>query len=229
MRQHVTVVFQDFVRYALSLADNIELGRPASAGDNEALGRALEQAGLVELAERLPDGTATPLGPEFLGGVDLSGGQWQRVALARAFFRDAPFVILDEPTAALDPRSEAALFDGVRALFAGRAVLLISHRFSSVRNANRIYVLHEGRVIEHGTHARSSGCHRDQFLASPADPPESSWLVTTTATITSTAATHTPASEPRMNPKRLRNSDGPLECAACAGSAPGAAAPAAAR
>lgn len=153
MRTHVTVVFQDFVRYALSLADNIELGRPSAAGDDAALDRALQQAGLVDLAARLPEGLRTPLGPEFLGGVDLSGGQWQRVALARAFFRDAPFVILDEPTAALDPRSEAALFDRVRALFAGRAVLLVSHRFSSVRSANRIYVLHEGRVLEHGTHS----------------------------------------------------------------------------
>ncbi len=152
MRHHITVVFQDFVRYALSLADNIELGRPGAAGDRDALRRAIDQAGIARMAEQLPDGVDTPLGPEFLGGVDLSGGQWQRVALARAFFRDAPFVILDEPTAALDPRSEAALFDRVRALFAGRAVLLISHRFSSVRNANRIYVLSEGRVIEGGTH-----------------------------------------------------------------------------
>ncbi|MGH8921456.1 MAG: ABC transporter ATP-binding protein, partial [Actinomycetes bacterium] len=153
MREHITVVFQDFVHYALSLADNIELGRPGATGDTGALERAIAQAGITQLAAQLPDGVHTPLGPEFYGGVDLSGGQWQRVALARAFFRDAPFVILDEPTAALDPRSEAALFDRVRALFAGRAVLLISHRFSSVRNANRIYVLAGGRVTEHGTHA----------------------------------------------------------------------------
>jgi ATP-binding cassette subfamily B protein len=89
---------------------------------------------------------------EFHGGWDLSIGQWQRVALARAFFRDAPFVILDEPTAALDARAESDLFERMRELLAGRAVLLISHRFSSVRSADRIYVLRRGRVVERGRH-----------------------------------------------------------------------------
>jgi ATP-binding cassette subfamily B protein len=92
------------------------------------------------------------LGPIFEGGQELSIGQWQRVALARAFFRDAPFIILDEPTAALDPRSEHRLFDRIRELTAGRSVLLISHRFSSVRAADRIYVLKQGQVVEQGSH-----------------------------------------------------------------------------
>ena len=92
------------------------------------------------------------LGPVFMGGKDVSIGQWQRIALARAFFRDAPLVILDEPTAALDARAEHDLFTRMRELFRGRAVLLISHRFSSVRSADRIYVLHDGRIVEHGTH-----------------------------------------------------------------------------
>jgi ATP-binding cassette, subfamily B, bacterial len=92
------------------------------------------------------------LGREFAGGFDLSVGQWQRVALARAFFRDAPFVILDEPTAALDARAESRLFERMRELLEGRSVVLISHRFSSVRSADRIYVLHEGRVVEQGSH-----------------------------------------------------------------------------
>jgi ATP-binding cassette subfamily B protein len=92
------------------------------------------------------------LGPEFVGGTDLSIGQWQRMALARAFFRDAPFVILDEPTAALDPRAEHDLFQRIRALLEERTVLLISHRFSSVRSADRIYVLDQGKVVEGGTH-----------------------------------------------------------------------------
>src|SRR5207253_8754587 len=87
-----------------------------------------------------------------MGGKDVSIGQWQRIALGRAFFRDAPLVILDEPTAALDARAEHDLFTRMRELFEGRSVLLISHRFSSVRSADRIYVLQEGRVVEHGTH-----------------------------------------------------------------------------
>jgi len=92
------------------------------------------------------------LGREFAGGFYLSIGQWQRVALARAFFRDAPFVILDEPTASLDARAESNLFERMRELLHGRSVVLISHRFSSVRSADRIYVLHEGRVVEDGSH-----------------------------------------------------------------------------
>ncbi|HVD26135.1 MAG TPA: ATP-binding cassette domain-containing protein [Gaiellaceae bacterium] len=100
----------------------------------------------------LPEGYETILGREFSGGFDLSIGLWQRVALARAFFRDAPFVILDEPTASLDARAESRLFERMRELLDGRSVVLISHRFSSVRSADRIYVLHEGRVVEHGTH-----------------------------------------------------------------------------
>jgi ATP-binding cassette subfamily B protein len=92
------------------------------------------------------------MGPQDQGGRERSGGQWQRLAIARALFRDAPLVILDEPTAALDPRAEAALFSDVRSLFAGRAVVLVSHRFASVRTADRIYVLHEGQVVEVGTH-----------------------------------------------------------------------------
>jgi ATP-binding cassette subfamily B protein len=101
---------------------------------------------------RLPEAYETMLGREFSGGWDLSIGQWQRVALARAFFRDAPLVILDEPTAALDARAESRLFERMRELLEGRSVVLISHRFSSVRSADRVFVLHRGRIVEHGTH-----------------------------------------------------------------------------
>ena len=100
------------------------------------------------------------LGRQFDGGHDLSIGQWQRIALARAYFRGAPFVILDEPTAALDPRAEHELFERIRAVAAGRTVLLISHRFSSVRSADRIFVLRQGRLVEQGSH--------DQLMADPA-------------------------------------------------------------
>ncbi|MEX0699215.1 MAG: ABC transporter ATP-binding protein [Acidimicrobiia bacterium] len=150
--QKVAVIFQDFLRYHLSASDNIGLGRFEAAGDREQIVEAAEQAGAATMIEKLPGGYETLLGPEFLGGVDLSTGQWQRLALARAFFRNAPFVILDEPTASLDARAEHELFERIRSLLSGRTVLLISHRFSSVRTADRIYVLHEGRVVEDGTH-----------------------------------------------------------------------------
>lgn len=149
----VAVIFQDFMRYALPARENIGLGRPESMGhDDEGVRRAARSAGAHEDIERLPDGYDTMLGSEFAGGTDLSIGQWQRVALARALFRDAPFVILDEPTAALDAQAEHRLFAGIRKLLAGRSVLLISHRFSSVREADRIHVMHAGSIVESGKH-----------------------------------------------------------------------------
>ena len=152
LRRSVAVIFQDFIRYHLIARDNIGLGRHEALEDREAIRRAARQAGADAFLAGLPEGYETMLGPEFEGGTDLSIGQWQRVALARAFFRDAPFVILDEPTAALDPRAEQELFRRIRALLAGRTVLLISHRFSSVRSADRIYVLDDASIIESGTH-----------------------------------------------------------------------------
>lgn len=152
-RQRVAVLFQDFVHYFLTAKENVGLGDWQRVDDMTAIEEASRQAGIHEMFSKLADGYDSLLGPEFLGGVDISGGQWQRIALARAFFRDAPLIILDEPTAALDPRSEAALFASIRQLFAGRSTLLISHRFSSVRSADRIYVMADGRVAESGTHA----------------------------------------------------------------------------
>ena len=151
-RQHITVLFQDYVKYFMSVRDNIATGRWERFNDDDDVKEAATRAGVDGLFSGLPSGYDTLLGPEFLGGVDISGGQWQRVALARAFFRDAPFIILDEPTASLDPRSEAELFANIRELFKGRATLFISHRFSSVRSADRIYVMSEGRVTESGSH-----------------------------------------------------------------------------
>lgn len=167
-RRSVAVIFQDFVHYELSMRDNVAFGAietgtgkaAASASADLAAGAdldarvnaALHQAGADDVAAGLPAGLDTVLSRRFPGGVDLSGGQWQRVALARAFFRDAPLVILDEPSSALDPRAEYDLFASLRGVLAGRTALFISHRFSTVRTADRIYVMADGRVTEHGTH-----------------------------------------------------------------------------
>ena len=152
VRRSVALIFQDFVRYQLSALENIGLGEPDRVEDETAARAAAEQAGAAGFLEALPQGYQTILSREYADGRDLSVGQWQRVALARAFRRDAPLVILDEPTAALDPRAEHALFVDVRRLLQGRSALLISHRFSSVRTADRIYVLEAGAVVESGSH-----------------------------------------------------------------------------
>jgi ATP-binding cassette subfamily B protein len=152
LREQVTVLFQDFVHYLLSARLNIALGHPDALDDTAAVEAAARAAGANSVVSGLPQGYETLLAPAFFGGTDLSGGQWQRIALARALVRHASLVVLDEPTAALDPRAEHELFARIRALFAGRAVLLVSHRFSTVREADRIYVLHEGEVVEQGTH-----------------------------------------------------------------------------
>lgn len=151
--EQTAVVFQDFMQYALSAGDNIALGRHERASDTAGIVRAAEHAGADRDISALPEGYETLLGPAFIDGTDLSTGQWQRVALARTFFRDAPLVILDEPTAALDAKAEHELFAKIGELFAGRSVLLISHRFSTVRSADRIYVLDSGSVVESGTHS----------------------------------------------------------------------------
>jgi ATP-binding cassette subfamily B protein len=153
LRRNVGVIFQDFTRYLLPAHDNVALGDPARFEDRGAVQEAARAAGVHDVLASLGSGYETILGPAYFGGSDLSGGQWQRVALARLFFRDAPFVILDEPAASLDPRAEAELYQSMRTLFAGRGVLLITHRFASARTADRIYVLREGRVHEQGTHS----------------------------------------------------------------------------
>jgi ATP-binding cassette, subfamily B, bacterial len=154
-RARVAVLFQDFTRYQLSARDNVGLGAPELAGDRERLRAAAAKAGALELIESLPHGWDTILSAEYKDGVDLSGGQWQRVALARALFAveaGARVLILDEPTAALDVRAEAELYDRFLEITQGLTTLLISHRFSTVRRADRIVVLDNGAVMEEGTH-----------------------------------------------------------------------------
>jgi ATP-binding cassette subfamily B protein len=148
----MTVIFQDFIQYHLSAADNIALGRVERPPEMKALAEAARQAGAHDFLSQLPEGYGTRLGRQFYGGLELSVGQWQRLALSRAFFRGGNFLVLDEPTAALDPRAEHELFSQMRTLSQGRSVLLVSHRFSSVRSADRIYVLDGGRITESGSH-----------------------------------------------------------------------------
>ena len=152
VRGAIAVVFQDFIKYHMTAHENIALGDVSRQGDRNAVVQAAERADAHELIQSLPDGYDTLLSRMFTGGTDLSLGQWQKVALARAFFRDADLVIMDEPTAALDPRAEAEIFERVKDLAGDRVLLLISHRFSTVRAADRIYVLHEGRIVEQGAH-----------------------------------------------------------------------------
>ena len=154
-QRRLAVIYQDFVRYELDAAANIGLGAPERLGDARALERAIEWAGAAEVTAALPDGLATVLSSRYRGGVDLSGGQWQRIALARALFAvqtGASVLVLDEPTAQLDVRAEVAFFDRFLELSRGLTTVVISHRFSTVRRADRIVVLDGGRITELGSH-----------------------------------------------------------------------------
>ncbi|MDQ3930213.1 MAG: ABC transporter ATP-binding protein/permease [Chloroflexota bacterium] len=153
--RRVAAIFQDFARYHMSARDNVAMGAPWLSNDLEKLRTAASRAGALELIESLPNGWDTVLSREYAGGVDLSGGQWQRIALARAMFAveaGAKVLILDEPTASLDVRAEAELYDRFLEITEGLTTILISHRFSTVRRADRIVVLEGGRVTEEGSH-----------------------------------------------------------------------------
>jgi ATP-binding cassette subfamily B protein len=153
LRRNIGVIFQDFVRFHLSAADNIAVGRIDARDDRERIERAAKASLADEVIAKLPQGYEQLIGRRFRTGVDLSGGEWQKVAIARAYMRDAQVLILDEPTAALDARAEFEVFQRFKELSAGKTAVLISHRFSSVRMADRIVVLGEGRVEATGTHA----------------------------------------------------------------------------
>ena len=152
LRGQMGVIFQDFVRYNLTAADNIAAGRIEARGDRARIARAAAQSQADEVIARLPGGYDQMIGKRFRNGVELSGGEWQKIAIARAYMRDAQVLILDEPTAALDARAEFEVFQKFKALSAGKTAVLISHRFSSVRMADRILVLAHGKVDAEGTH-----------------------------------------------------------------------------
>jgi len=152
LRANIGVIFQDFVRYHLTAGENIGVGLVEAMDDKERIRHAAQRAMADEVIATLPGGYDQIIGRRFKNGVDLSGGQWQKIAIARAYMRDAQVMILDEPTAALDARSEFEVFQRFKELSDNRTAVLISHRFSSVRMADRILVLNEGRLEASGTH-----------------------------------------------------------------------------
>jgi ATP-binding cassette subfamily B protein len=157
LRAAIGGMFQDFVSYQATAGENIGLGEVARIEDAEAVAASARNAGAAPLIEGLPRGYETALGKWFGKGTQLSGGEWQKVALARSFMRTAPVLVLDEPTSALDAQAEYELFARIRSLAEGRTAVFISHRFSTVRKADRIFLFHEGRLAEQGTHAELMG------------------------------------------------------------------------
>jgi ATP-binding cassette subfamily B protein len=154
LRSKIGAMFQDFVSYQASASENIGLGDLPLIEERPAIEEAARKAGADGLISGLPEGYDTTLGKWFDDGANLSGGEWQKVALGRAFMRDVPILILDEPTSALDAQAEYELFARLRALASGRTAVYISHRFSTVRQADRILFLEHGKLIEEGTHAK---------------------------------------------------------------------------
>jgi ATP-binding cassette subfamily B protein len=168
LRRRIGVIFQDFARYQLAVGENIGAGDVAHFEDEARWREAAELATAAPFIEELPAGYRTQLGKWFRDGRELSGGQWQKIALARAFMREgADLLVLDEPTAAMDARAEAEIFEQFRTLARRRMVILISHRFSTVRHADEILVVDHGRVLERGDHdslmARENGHYAQLF------------------------------------------------------------------
>jgi ATP-binding cassette, subfamily B, bacterial len=152
IQAQMSVIFQDYTRYQFTASDNIWLGHATLEKNADRITQAAQQSGADNVIAKLPQGYDTLLGKWFKGGEELSGGEWQKIALARAFLRDAQLVILDEPTSAMDARAEAEVFQKFRDLMRDRSALLITHRLSTVKMADRIYVMHKGEIVEQGSH-----------------------------------------------------------------------------
>lgn len=152
--KQIGALFQDFIKYQFTFKENVYFGDLTHGMEEKMLREAIEKSGADKYLDTLPDKYDQVLGKMFEGGIDLSGGQWQKLALARAFYRNAPVLILDEPTSAIDAKAEYEIFQNVQKLQKDKTVIIISHRFSTVRNADRILVLDEGRIIEEGDHEK---------------------------------------------------------------------------
>lgn len=166
LRNSIGVIFQDFSRYHLTVRENITLGKAAGDTRLRDVYRAAETSGAEDFVKDLFEGYETLLGKQFAGGIELSGGQWQRLALARAFFREAGLLILDEPTSSLDIATEARIYAHFKTMTEGKTALLISHRLSTVRIADRIAVIDDGKVVELGDHEslmRVGGIYNEMF------------------------------------------------------------------
>ncbi len=152
--KNVGALFQDFIKYQFTFKENVYFGNLEEKNNEELLRDAIAKSGADKYIDTLPKNIDQIVGKMFDNGVDLSGGQWQKLALARAFFRNAPILILDEPTSAIDAKAEYEIFQNVQKLQKDKTVLIISHRFSTVRNADRILVLDDGEIIEEGNHEK---------------------------------------------------------------------------
>ena len=162
----LATLFQDFNQYPLSIAENIEIGRSSQAADASLLEAASKFGGVGQLVEKYPHGWETVLDASFKKGIEPSGGQWQRVALARAFYRNADMIILDEPTSAIDAKAEYDIFNNIFKHYQHKTALIVSHRFSTVRRADRIIVLDHGKIIEQGSHQelmKQKGLYHELF------------------------------------------------------------------